>query len=38
MSGNTPAQNTRKNVNHWIGVSLLDAGDIKLPGVINNAS
>ena len=36
MSGNTPAQNTGKNVNHWIGVSLLDAGDIKPPGVINN--
>ena len=38
MSGNTPAQNTRKNVSHWIGISLLDVGDIKLFGVINNAS
>ena len=38
MSGNTPAQNTRKNVSHWIGVSLLDAEDIKPPGAINNAS
>ena len=38
MSGNTPAQNTRKNVSHWIGVSPLDVGDIKLFGVINNAS
>ena len=37
MSGNTLAQNTRKNVNHWIGVSPLDAGDIKPPGIINNA-
>ena len=35
MSGNTLTQNTRKNASHWIGVSLLDAGDIKLPGVIN---
>ena len=26
-----------KNVNLWIGTSPLDAGDIKLPGVINNA-
>ena len=37
MSGNTTAQSTRKNVSHWIEVSLLDAGDIKPPGVINNA-
>ena len=35
MSGNTPTQNTRKNVGHWIGISPLDAGDIKPPGVIN---
>ena len=35
MSGNTPAQNTRKNVSHGIGISSLDVGDIKLPGVIN---
>ena len=35
MSGNTPAQNTRKNVSHWIGISSLDAGDLKPPGVIN---
>ena len=38
MSGNPPAQNIRKNDSHWIGVSRLDAGDIKPPGVINNAS
>ena len=37
MSGSTPAQNTRKNVSHWIGVSPLDVRDIKPPGVINNA-
>ena len=35
MSGNTPAQNTRKNVSRWIGISPLDAGDIKPPRVIN---
>ena len=35
MSGNTPAQNTRKNVSRWIGISPLDAGDIKPLGVIN---
>ena len=35
MSGNTPAQNTRKNVSHWIGISSLDTGDLKPPGVIN---
>ena len=38
MSGDTLAQNTRKNISHWIGVSPLDIGDIKLPGVISNAS
>ena len=38
MSGNTPAQNTRKNVSHRIDISPLDAGDIKPPGVISNAS
>ena len=37
MGGNTAAQNTRKNVSHWVEVSPLDAGDIKPPGVINNA-
>ena len=36
--GSTLAQNTRRNVSHWIGISLLDAGDIKPPGVINDAS
>ena len=38
MSGNTPTQNSRKNVSRWIGASLLDVGDIKPPKVINNAS
>ena len=35
MSGNTSTQNTRKNVRHWIGISPLDVGDVKPPGVIN---
>ena len=38
MSRDTPAQNTRKNISHWIGVSPLDVGDIKPPRVISNAS
>ena len=29
MSGSTPAQNSRKNINHWIGASPLDARNIK---------
>ena len=36
--GNTPTQNPRKSVNRWISVSLLDAGEIKSPRVINDAS
>ena len=38
MSENTPAQNSRKNIIRWIGASPLDAGNIMLPGVINDAS
>ena len=35
MSGSILTQNIRKNVSHWIGISPLDAGDIKPLGVIN---
>ena len=38
MSGNTPAQNSRKNINRLIGTSLLDAGNITPFGTINDAS
>ena len=37
MSENTPTQNSRKNINHWIGVSPLDAGNITPLGTINDA-
>ena len=36
--GILPLKILGKNVSHWIGVSPLDAGDIKPPRVINNAS
>ena len=38
MSGKDPAQNSRRNVNRWICVSLLDAGDKTLPRAINDTS
>jgi len=38
MSESTLAQNIRRNVNHWIGVSPLYVGDIKPSGVINDTS
>ena len=38
MSGNAPTQNSRKNINHWIGALPLDAGNIKPPKAINDAS
>ena len=38
MSGNTLAQNSRKNIRRWIGVSPLDARNITPPGAINDAS
>ena len=37
MSGNTPTQNSRKNISHWIDASSLDAGNIMPPGAINDA-
>ena len=38
MSGNTPTQNSRKNISRWIGASSLDAGNIMPHGVINDTS
>ena len=38
MSGNNLAQNSRGNVNRWICVSSLDAGDRTPPGAIDDAS
>ena len=38
MRGNNPAQNSRRNINHWMGASPLDAGNITSPGAINSAS
>ena len=38
MSGNTPAQNSRKNIIRWIGASPLDAGNITPHRVINDTS
>ena len=38
MSGNNPAQNSRRNVNRWIYVPPLDVGDRAPPGTINDAS
>ena len=38
MSGNNPAQNSRRNVNRWICMSPLDTGDKTPPGTINDAS
>ena len=36
MSGNTPAQNSRKNIICWIGTSPLDVGNITPHRVIND--
>ena len=38
MSGSTPAQNSRKNISHWIGASSLDVGNITPPRAINDLS
>jgi len=38
MSGNTLVQNSRKNINRWIGASSLDAGNITPLRAINDAS
>ena len=38
MSGNNPAQNSRKDISHWIGASPSNAGNIAPPGAINDAS
>ena len=38
MSGNNPTQNSRINVNRWICVLPLDAGDRTPPGAINDTS
>ena len=38
MSGNTPTQNSRKDINHWIGASPLDARNIAPLGAINDVS
>ena len=36
-SGNNPAQNSRRNVNHWIYVPSLEMRDKTLHGAINDA-
>ena len=38
MNGKSPAQNSRGNVIHLIGISPLDAGNIIPPRAINDAS
>ena len=38
MRGNNPAQNSRRNISHWMGASPLDAGNIMSPKAINSAS
>ena len=38
MSGNTPAQNPRKNISRWVGASPLEVGNITPPGAINDTS
>ena len=38
MRGNNPAQNSRRNVSHWIGASPLDVENITLLGAINGVS
>ena len=38
MSGIYPAQILKENIAHWIKTSSLDAKDIVLPEVINDAS
>ena len=38
MRGNNLAQNSRRNVNRWMGASPLDTGNIMPFGVINSAS
>ena len=38
MSGNNPAQNSRRNVNCWICMSPLDTGDRTPSEAINDAS
>ena len=38
MSGSNPAQNSRKEINHWICASPLDLGNKALPRAIDSAS
>ena len=37
MIGSNPAQNSKREINHWICASPLDLGKKALPGAINGA-